>query len=160
MPVDPTKTHLLNEGRVVGSNICNYGGFPRILKETYQDPKAATLRFNDANDISPSDEKIATRPDQLWSEILVHGGYAYPSRELMGMAQKRDELAKLHRMGDRNASAALSNLTLEMSKHPHFAEFQKGHPSKRNRPTQRVNFAPNAQTGHGAPGSGSRYTGD
>jgi hypothetical protein len=125
MPVDPTKTHLLNEGRVVGSNICNYGGFPRILKETHQDPKAATLRFNDANDISPSDEKIATRPDEEkpWTDkSLIHRGYRYPSKALMALAQAADK-------GDHAARLALYS-------HPHYEEFKKGSPEFRNRPTK------------------------
>jgi hypothetical protein len=56
---DKNKTKLLNEGRFVGGKFFNYGGFPRILKET----SGVVSQFNDSDDSSPKDEKVATHPD-------------------------------------------------------------------------------------------------
>ena len=58
---DKHKKKLLNEGRAVGGKFFNYGGFPRVLKENI----GLVTQYNDADDTSPKDEKIATQPDSI-----------------------------------------------------------------------------------------------
>ena len=129
---DKNKAKLLNEGRHVASRFFNYGGFPKILKET-QNPTAATVQFNEADDTKPSEEKIATQPDEvLWSDSsLVHRGYRYPSKALM-------DLAKASETGGYNARLALYS-------HPHYEEFRKGSPEFRSRPVKSATYHHNTR---------------
>lgn len=143
--VDKTEKKKLNEGRVIGGGLFQYGGFPKILKETVG--THATAAFNDGDD--PSQNNVATRTDQeeLWAdESLVHRGYRYPSRALMGLAQTADTLqgeylSKRRQSRDFEGSPEGRELgkkayeaRMAIYSHPHYGEFRKGHPSSRNRP--------------------------
>ena len=149
-----------------------FGGFPRILNE-----QGVVNQFNDSDDSSAKDEKVATKADDepLWSdETLIHGGYRYPSKSLMTMAQAAQKLETEYKTTRRSIRGFENTpqgkelgqkayqARMDFYKHPHYNEFTLGHPSKRNLPTisaQFGNVSPE-DVGYGAPGSGSRYTGD
>jgi hypothetical protein len=117
----------------------------------------ATNGFNDAND-GPGEPSVATMTDAqevLWSDpSLVHGGKRYPSKALMSLAQQAEILQQQYVAQRRNspnferspAGTALGrqayNAQMQLYKHPHFMEFQEGHPSQRNRPINSATYAP------------------
>ena len=148
------KKKSLKEGREVIGGGFIYGGFPRKLNEG-----GVVSQFNDADDTG-NDEKIATKPDgepALWSdESLVHGHYRYPSKELMDLAITADTLQReyLSKRAEnrsfegspegRKLGETLHTAKMELYKHPHYTEFRKGHPSRRNRPIISATFSPDA----------------
>jgi len=117
----------------------------------------ATDGFNDAND-GPGKPSVATMTDTeevLWSDpSLVHGGQRYPSKALMGLAQQAAIMQQQYveqRRRSPNFETSPAGKTLgrqaydaqmQLYRHPHFTEFQKGHPSQRNRPTKSATYAP------------------
>lgn len=143
--VDKTEKKKLNEGRVIGGGPFQYGGFPKILKETAD--IHATAAFNDGDD--PKQNNVATKTDQeeLWADrSLIHRGYLYPSRALMTLAQTSDSLQGEY-IRKRRESRTFEgspegrelgqkayNARMALIGHPHYGEFRKGHPSSRNRP--------------------------
>jgi len=163
--VDKTKKKKLNEGRVIGGGQFQYGGFPKILNEVEirlakgnanpdEEPELAerpdehaTSAFNDGDD--PNQNNVATRTDQeeLWADkSLVHRGYRYPSRALMGLAQTADALQGEY-LSKRRQSRGFEGspegrelgkkayeARMAIYSHPHYGEFRKGHPSRRNMP--------------------------
>lgn len=163
------KKKKLNEGTEVQAGDFVYGGFPKILNEVEirlakgnanpdEEPELAerpdehaTDGFNDAND-GPGKPGVATMTDAeevLWSDpSLVHRGYRYPSKALMGLAQQAETIQQQYLSQRRSspnfetspAGKALGRQAyqaqMQLYRHPHFTEFQQGHPSKRNKPIQ------------------------
>jgi hypothetical protein len=117
----------------------------------------ATHEFNDADD-GPGEPSVATMSDAqevLWSDpSLVHGGQRYPSKALMGLAQQAETLQQQYvaqRRSSPNFETSPAGTSLgrqaydaqmQLYRHPHFMEFQQGHPSQRNRPTKSATYAP------------------
>jgi len=110
-------------------------------------------QFNDADDTSPTDERIATHPDTItWNAEFE--GTKYPSQsyaELAGRARTLGrQLSSAHELARsqfgpnymQSANFMQQPKTISLlqqrnaaeeavKKHPHFAEAQKGHPSTR-----------------------------
>jgi ATPase subunit of ABC transporter with duplicated ATPase domains len=120
---DRNKKTFLNEGRAVGGNFFNYGGFPKIknleLQEESEDPEKAFYARMDA---------LRTKMEPL-------------------------QRAKRHKKATPEQLSTLSELEKK------YKEELASRP-KREGKKERIEFHPDSQTGHGAPGSGSRYTGD
>jgi hypothetical protein len=144
------KKKNLKEGTVVGNDMMHYGGFPRILKENNG---GVVNAFNDADDMDPRDEKIATHPDAItWTAEFK--GTKYPSQSYAKLAAQArtvgEQLVSAHErarsqfgpnyMQRANFMQQPETISLlqqrnaaeeAVKKHPHFAEAQKGHPSTR-----------------------------
>jgi hypothetical protein len=145
-----SKKKNLKEGTVIGNDIMHYGGFPRLLKENN---RGAVNAFNDADDMNPRDEKIATHPDTItWTAEFQ--GTKYPSQSYANLAAKArtfgEQLSSAHErarsqfgpnyMQRTNFMQQPETISLlqqrnaaeeAVKRHPHFAEAQKGHPSTR-----------------------------
>jgi len=150
------KKKNLKEGTEVQAGDFVYGGFPKILNEVEirlakgnanpdEEPELAerpdehaTDGFNDAND-GPGKPGVATMTDAeevLWSDpSLVHRGYRYPSKALMGLAQQAETIQQQYLSQRRSspnfetspAGKALGRQAyqaqMQLYRHPHFTEF-------------------------------------
>lgn len=150
------KKKTLKEGTVIGNENMQYGGFPKVLKEANSQLGGAVNQYNDADD-APNAPKVATLTDQeeLWSNPnLVHGGYLYPSASLMGLAQAESKLKGSY-LAQRAKNPAfegseqgkqlgsqLDAARMALYTHPHWNEFRKGSPAKRNAPIKSATFGP------------------
>lgn len=148
--VDKKKKEKLEEGRIIGGGNFLYGGFPRILNE-----QGVVDQFNDGDDGQGPATATDEQEEVLWSNPkLVHRGYRYPSTALMGLAQTADTLqgqylSQRAKNKDFEGSAQGKQLGGELDaarmalySHPHWNEFRKGSPEKRNAPMKSVTFAP------------------
>lgn len=148
--VDKKKKEKLDEGRVIGGGKFLYGGFPRVLNE-----QEVVDQFNDGDDGQGPATATDAQEEVLWSNPkLVYRGYRYPSTALMGLAQTADTLqgqylSQRAKNKDFEGSAQGKQLGGELDaarmalySHPHWNEFRKGSPEKRNAPMKSVTFAP------------------
>jgi hypothetical protein len=139
---DKNKKAVLNEGRQVIGGKFMYGGFPRVIKE-----EGVVKQFNDADDTNHKDEKIATHSDED-----AEGAF-YARMDAIRAKMEPLQRAKRHKKATSEQLSALSELEKK------YKEELSSRP-KREGKKERIEFHPDSQTGHGAPGSGSRYTGD
>ena len=144
------KKKTLKEGTVIGNDNMQYGGFPKLLKEN------VVNQYNDGDD-APGEPKVATMTDEeeLWSNPnLVHGGYLYPSSALMGLAQTETQLRNSY-LSQRAKNPAFEGSEqgkqlgsqhhasrIALYSHPHWNEFRKGSPAKRNAPIRSITYGP------------------
>jgi hypothetical protein len=174
--VNKYKKMLINEGRAISNGKFAYGGFPRIINEA----EAVTHAFQDSPD--QNQQNVATlRNDQedpiTWQ--FVHNGFEYPSQTMVDFQKQLDTIgaklkpahekfreqygpvhAEKHMMGDPEVSALMrqwKEVGSAMRAHPHHKELVLGHPAKRRELTGEEQ---QELRGYGAPGTGSRWTGD
>ena len=120
------KKKMIKEGREINGGIMNYGGFPRVLKET------PDMRVNDTDGDGDSDVTDALAQAEK-IDLYVKGGMGlrYPSAEYAKMghqaydlqtaqfeAQKKGDRATVTDIGRQRAA-----ILKQMESHPHHAAF-------------------------------------